>query len=557
MKFKRYFNLKLYDNSLYFISDETGKRELYRYDLKQKWSKKVTDTEQNVKGYWFVNDKLYISFDFNGNEREQLYILKDKALIPVIEEPDYFHYFLTELNEEVYYTRNHYLDKGYRLFNLKEEVLGHFDSPTTIIGTIDSQYLVLKIDYSNIDTEVVLFDINSNEIVDIPLEGHRYDSFTQLDKNTALIISDETNGFMNLHKIDLNTYELEALTELPFDVLSYKQYRNKEYIIDVNEAGYSALYNFSLHDYVMDPLDFYQDGVVHGYIVDNQKLYVLFSSINSPMQVYQYLFDNGEIKTLFGNKSIDNFKTERLSYQSFDGKEIEYFLYPIEEDQVPTVIHIHGGPESQARPEFNELYYDLYRDGFQVAIPNIRGSSGYGVDFLKMDDREKRLDAMKDVVALRETLLEGNADENNIFVMGRSYGGFMTLLLATHHSELFKGAVDIVGISHLRTFLENTPAWRKHLRSAEYGFLGQDDEFMEKIAPLNKSKDVTIPLRIFHSQHDARVPNSESEQMYEKMKANGQNVEFISYPNDGHAYLFNENTDDMHQKIRTFFKELL
>lgn len=557
MKFKRYFNMKLHNNSLYYISDETGKRELFRYDIKQKWSKQLTKTEENIKGFWFIEDKLYVSIDFSGNEREQLYLLNEDQVEPIIDEPEYFHHFLTELNKQVYFTRNHYLDAGFRLFNLDNEVLGNFEAPTKIIGTIDNNYLVLKMDYSSIDSELVLFDINKNEIVDIPVEGHRYSSFKQITQSKALLITDATNGFMNLHMMNLQTYELEPLTNIDADILSYKHFKNKEYIVDVNEKGYSTLYNFSLHDYVLDPLDFYQDGVVHNYEVDNQKLYVLFSSMNSPMQVYQYMFDNGSIKQLFGNKPIDAFKTSKESYQTFDDITLEYFMYPIDEDNVPTVIHIHGGPESQARPEFNELYYDLYKDGFQVAVPNIRGSSGYGTDFLKLDDIEKRLDAMQDVIELRKHLSDGNADKDNMFVMGRSYGGFMTLLLATHHSDAFKGAVDIVGISHLKTFLTNTPSWRRNLRSKEYGFIGQDDAFIEQIAPLNKSENVTIPLRIFHSKHDARVPNSESVQMYEKMKENGQDVELTSYPNDGHMYLFNDNTDDMHEKIRTFFKELL
>lgn len=557
LNFKRYFNMKLHNNSLYYISDEKGKRELFRYDIKQKWSKQLTKTDENVKGYWFVGDKLYVSIDFSGNEREQLYLLKNGSLEPVIDEPEYFHHFLTELNNTVYFTKNHHLDAGFRIFNLENEVLGQFDAPTKIIGTINDNYLVLKMDYSSVESELVLLDVNSNEVVDIPVEGHRFSSFKQITQTKALIITDATNGFMNLHMMNLQTYELEALTDLDADILSYKHFKNKEYIVDVNEAGYSALYSFSLHDYVLDPLDFYQDGVVHGYEVDNQKLYVLFSSMNSPMQVYHYTFDNGSIKQLFGNKPIDAFKTTKKSYMTFDEREIEYFMYPIDEDNIPTVIHIHGGPESQARPEFNELYYDLYRDGFQVAIPNIRGSSGYGVDFLKLDDIEKRLDAMQDIIELKKHLVEGNADKDNIFVMGRSYGGFMTLLLATHHSEEFKGAVDIVGISHLKTFLNNTPSWRRNLRSKEYGFIGTHDEFMERIAPLNNSENVTIPLRIFHSKHDARVPNSESVQMYEKMKGNGQDVEFTSYPNDGHAYMFNKNTDDMHVKIRTFFKSLI
>ena len=167
------------------------------------------------------------------------------------------------------------------------------------------------------------------------------------------------------------------------------------------------------------------------------------------------------------------------------------------------------------------------------------------------------MDAAKDVVALRSHLINyHHADENNIFVMGRSYGGFMTLLLITQFPKLWKGAVDIVGISHFTTLLSNTPPWRREQRSYEYGFIGEHDEFMQCIAPLNNSQQIRSPLRIFHSHHDVRVPFSESEQMYEKMKEEDKDVELVAYENEGHQYLYTENQDDMNERILKFFKDL-
>src|SRR5699024_11491907 len=98
------------------------------------------------------------------------------------------------------------------------------------------------------------------------------------------------------------------------------------------------------------------------------------------------------------------------------------------------------------------------------------------------------LDAVRDVVYLRNHLIDVHgADEDHIFIMGRSYGGFITLLSITQYPELWKGAVDIVGISHLKTLLKNTSKWRRELRSHEYGFIGEHDKFMKAIAPLENS----------------------------------------------------------------------
>src|SRR5699024_11685818 len=148
------------------------------------------------------------------------------------------------------------------------------------------------------------------------------------------------------------------------------------------------------------------------------------------------------------------------------------------------------------------------------------------------------------------------ADEDHIFVMGRSYGGFSTLLSITQYPELWKGAVDIVGISHLKTLLKNTSKWRRTLRSHEYGFIGEHDKFMKNIAPLENAAAIQAPLRIFHSKHDARVPYTESEQMYEKMKRHGNDVALVVYENEGHQFLHTENIDDMNNEIIKFFNHL-
>ena len=232
-----------------------------------------------------------------------------------------------------------------------------------------------------------------------------------------------------------------------------------------------------------------------------------------PHHFYRYDMIEGSLEKLFGNPPVNTEVSLSIdTYVSFDDLDVPYYLYEHPGEKVKTVINIHGGPESQARPEFNELYYKLYMDGWQVAVPNIRGSTGYHKFYIGLDDKERRLDAVRDVVCLRRHLIDsqGAADEN-IFIMGRSYGGFITLLSITQYPDLWKGAVDIVGISDLRTLLKNTSKWRRELRSHEYGFIGEHDKFMKAIAPLENAGSIVAPLRIFHSKNDVRVPYTESE----------------------------------------------
>src|SRR5581483_5458623 len=159
--------------------------------------------------------------------------------------------------------------------------------------------------------------------------------------------------------------------------------------------------------------------------------------------------------------------------------------------------------------------------------PNIRGSSGYGKTFLTLDNGYRREDAYKDVGALFDWL-KGRADldADRVMVTGGSYGGHMTLAVATLYPDRIRCAVDVVGMSNLVTFLEHTEGYRRDLRRAEYG-----DErdpkmraFMERIAPMNHVRKITKPLFVVQGKNDPRVPASESEQMVKAVRRNGTPV---------------------------------
>lgn len=372
-----------------------------------------------------------------------------------------------------------------------------------------------------------------------------------------MFTSDYLEGHLNLYKLNKDTFEFKKLTYFKWDIQKVLVLEDKNTVIfEVNKKGFSKLFKYNVQDDLLETLDFFSEGVVHSLVNSGDTLYALYSDMSTPHAIYEFNLTDSSTEKLFGNDKIDTvINTVYSTYPSFDGLDVPYYLYQ-QSTQAPTAIHVHGGPESQARPEFNELYYKLYKEGYQIAVPNIRGSTGYSKFYIGLDNQEKRIDAARDVVRLREHLINNHqSDKDNIFIMGRSYGGFMTLLLITQFPKLWKGAVDIVGISHFTTLLSNTPAWRREQRSYEYGFIGEHDEFMQCIAPLNNTQRIRCPLRIFHSHNDVRVPYSESVQMYEKMKEENKDVELTAYENEGHQYLYTENQDDMNTKVIEFFNE--
>ncbi|CEA01198.1 Prolyl endopeptidase precursor [Jeotgalicoccus saudimassiliensis] len=562
-EFTKYLSLKMdkSEENLYVISDETGKRELHSYNIQSQRYVKVSDEQENVKNYWFADGGLLLATDLNGNEREQLTYFKEEEKYQLTADDNYYHHYGVYMNSSFIYLRHHKDGKIFELMDHSdghETVLNSFEVPSSIIGKFDDNHILMSQAVDNLDKTIHLYNIKTAELKDTGLPAGRFGNYHSLSDSEALFTSDYLEGNLNLYKLNKKTFEFKKLTYFKWDIQKVKVLEDKNTVIfEVNKKGFSKLFKYDVENDFLEKLKYKNNGVVHSLVHSADKLYVLYSDMTTPHAVYEYDLADGSTEKLFGNDEADTaVETMHSTYPSFDGLDVPYYLYVQNSSNAPTAIHVHGGPESQARPEFNELYYKLYKEGYQIAVPNIRGSTGYSKFYIGLDNKEKRMDAAKDVVELREHLINHHsADKNNIFIMGRSYGGFMTLLLITQFPKLWKGAVDIVGISHFTTLLSNTPAWRREQRSHEYGFIGEHDEFMQCIAPLNNSQRIRCPLRIFHSHNDVRVPYSESLQMYEKMKEQDKDVELTAYENEGHQYLYTDNQDDMNTKLIAFFND--
>lgn len=244
-------------------------------------------------------------------------------------------------------------------------------------------------------------------------------------------------------------------------------------------------------------------------------------------------------------------------FRSFDGLSVPYFSYlPEGVGPFPTLLMIHGGPEAQARPTFNSVIQFLSAAGFAVVVPNIRGSAGYGRRYLDLDNRELRLDSIRDIAELARHLSESHeaVDGDRLAIMGGSYGGFAVLSAMTEHPELWKAGIDIVGISNFVTFLENTAAWRRGLRESEYGSLA-DRELLERISPITRIERVAAPLLIIQGDNDERVPLSESQQMYEKLRDLGRTVELMRFADEGHGITRLENRIRAYTRVVEWLRE--
>jgi len=379
------------------------------------------------------------------------------------------------------------------------------------------------------------------------------------DGRGVYLTTDRGSEFQRLAYMDLATRRVEPLTAgIPWDVEEFDLSEDGGALAFVaNEAGVSRLYLMDTRTRVARPVA----GLPAGVISDLRwrrtagELAFGVASARSPNDVYSVDAATGRVtrwteSELGGLVAAELAEPALVRWPSFDRREITGFYYrpPARfAGKRPVLINIHGGPEGQSRPGFvGRTNYYLNELGVAVIYPNVRGSTGYGKSFVKLDNGMKREDSVKDIGALLDWVArQPELDASRVMVTGGSYGGYMTLAVATNYNDRICCALDVVGVSHFGTFLQNTESYRRDLRRVEYG-----DErdpamraFFDRIAPLNNAARITKPLFVVQGGNDPRVPRTEAEQMVARVKRNGSPVWYLMARDEGHGFRKKGNAD--------------
>ncbi len=294
-----------------------------------------------------------------------------------------------------------------------------------------------------------------------------------------------------------------------------------------------------------------------------------FSTATSPVQLYT--IDEAGVHR-HTDEAIDGVAAEALapgedaSYTSHDGTRVSARLYVPASDEVPgpypVIYYVHGGPQSQERPDFTWFSMPLIQlftlHGFAVFVPNARGSSGYGQSYMKQVDHDwggaDRLDHAAAVDVLRK---DDRLDPDRIGVMGRSYGGFMTLTLLGRHPDLWAAGVDMFGPYDLFTFLDALPETWKTFFHLSIGHPEKDREFLLERSPRTHLPALAAPLLVIQGRNDPRVVVGESDRLVEELRSQGKDVEYRVFDDEGHDMVKHENKVTAYVSILDFFRERL
>jgi dipeptidyl aminopeptidase/acylaminoacyl peptidase len=241
-----------------------------------------------------------------------------------------------------------------------------------------------------------------------------------------------------------------------------------------------------------------------------------------------------------------------------DGEQIPCFRYAaVGGSSGACVVHIHGGPEAEAARIFAPTFQALALAGFDVLVPNVRGSAGYGKRWVSLDDVELRLDSVADLAAIHAWLPTIGLDQARAALWGGSYGGYMVLSGVSMQPDLWAAGVDIVGMSSLVTFLENTSDYRRAIREREYGTLADDRDFLVRASPITYLDDIVAPLFVIHGVNDPRVPLSEAEQIKAALDQQGVPCELRVYADEGHGLAKRANRLDAYPAALEFLERHL
>lgn len=384
--------------------------------------------------------------------------------------------------------------------------------------------------------------------------------------------TDQDSEFQRLAYMDLASRKTTVLTsKIDWDIDDFDLSKDGRYIAyDANQDGIDTLRVLDTKTGREVAAPKLPPGVTEGIKWrDNHEFAFTLDTATHPGDTFSFDVSTGKLERwTFGEtggvNASDFSDAQLIHWKSWDDRAISGFLYKPPSrfsGKRPVIVDIHGGPEGQVQPYFlgRDNYY-VNELGIAMIYPNVRGSTGYGKSFQKLDNGFLREGSYKDINSLLDWIqTQPDLDASKIMITGGSYGGFMTLAVATNYNDRICCSVDVVGPSNLVTFLQHTSGYRKDLRRAEYGDERDPKmrEFLESIAPANKAKNITRPLFVIAGQNDPRVPASESSQMVQVVRQNGTPVWWLLAKDEGHGFHKKKNSDFQFYATVMFVREYL
>jgi dipeptidyl aminopeptidase/acylaminoacyl peptidase len=433
-----------------------------------------------------------------------------------------------------------------------------------------------RVEVSFTDADVYAVDVVSGKTTNLtPHEGKVLNLVSSLspDGKTLLLTSDEKGGYQNVALLDVATRKRTWVTATKWEANSG----------DFSPSGESFTYTLNA------------DGLTDAYLVDAATLraeklpveaglngFAAYPNSFSPSGSRLLLSHQSSVQpgdfwiydiasrsaTQFTHTAIASLnsaampESQIIHYKSFDGKTISALMwvpFNLKRDgSNPALVLPHGGPTGQVQDYWSPRVAALVSRGYICIAPNVRGSTGYGMDFQRANYQDLGGGDLQDeVYATKFLQATGYVNARKIGITGGSYGGFMTLMAIGKTPDIWAAAVELFGIIDWMTMLQHSDP---ELQQYEKSLLGdplKDKKMYDAASPISYIHNVKAPLLVLQGDNDPRVPKEEAVQVVDLLRKDGKTVDANYYPNEGHGFEKRENQIDAIRRTIAWFDKYL
>lgn len=621
-----FFSPQLVDYAIYFISNLSGHHSLYCMDYGGSVPEPLLPPEIAMQNPELIEEgnsffvfprleKILVMLDNDGDENYQPMLIPIKGGYPEPAFNNFFQNYRVHLGACDPKKNICYLSAESRREQMNETFMGDLENGKLLkiaqspwgafpdAHSKDHSKVIILDGYSAGDIVVQLWERKTGKLslvygvpMDqrkagqvVPLNGINFTHFTQRGSGLIFTTSlfDDSIGLGYLRFSHPSKIRPVRITGAQHkgrgELRKLLAVRRNCYLLEYNIDGVSWLYEGELDEAKLkmhlSPVIIgkgqISDGVVQAISYDRKMDAYVFShsTATSPTQLVSVEGKKRKRVVIHTRERIlgvpDSLLSagEDASFASYDGLRISARLYLPAEDTsfkppYPLVYYVHGGPQSQERPDFSWFSMPLIQfltiNGFAVFVPNVRGSSGYGLSYMKQVDHDwGGCDRLDHVHAMKLLQKDSRLDVGRAAVVGRSYGGYMTLMLASRHPELWSAAVDMFGPYDLQTFYERLPETWKPFFKISMGDPAVENDFLVERSPRTYLDQISCPLLVIQGKNDPRVVEQESLDLVNHLRSAGKQVDYLMFENEGHDVLKIENRITCYNAITDFCKQHL
>ena len=558
--------------SIAFLSVRSGKNQIWIMNSFGGEAKQITKAKNSINNFKWSSNGEFIAFTMNDPEtEEEKKIKKEKRDVILVDKNfKYSHIYVINPNDK----------KSLKKITSGDFSVNSFDWSPSNENIVFSHQKDTNINTGFINTDISVVGVGDKVIKSlINRPGLDSDPHYSNDGKYISFVSSggkiEPIGLLDVYIFSNINNEIKKLTETPNrsanilkwspdnkSILVMESIGTNSQVMSIEVEGNKVKY-ITNKENLKYPIGYFSSVAFNK---STSLMAYCYEDLKTPIEVYfskSKKFKNLVISNINSELKYPKLAmSERISWNSKDGLRIEGILtYPKnykKGKKYPIILQIHGGPAGVFSERFNArpgIYMTEYfaEQGYATIKPNPRGSTGYGKDFRYANYKDWGFGDFDDVTSGVDKVIEmGIADKNKQFVMGWSYGGYLTSFVVTK-TDRFKAASMGAGLPNLVSMVTTTDI-QDYLVGHLGGEFWDDYETYEKHSAIYQIKNTVTPTQVIHGEKDLRVPFTQGQEFYRALSRLGVDTEMIVYPRTPHGPREPKLLMDVSERILKWFE---